>query len=208
MTTTLIDEISRGITPVFAPLTVQQFHQMISDGILLEGAPIELIDGILIRKDRRDKGGDVMTVGPRHATTVKLLGKTLDRVLIGLNCHGQTQQPITLNGLSEPEPDGCIVQGQVEDYASHHPGPAEIAVVIAVADSSLEYDRTTKQRLYAAAGIPVYWIINLRDDVVEVFFRPSPLRERYEDEVHYRAGDEIPLDPGGQRLTVAVDDLL
>lgn len=208
MSTELISDIARGITPVFEPLTVQQYHAMIASGILREGAPVELIEGLLVRKDRRDREGDIMTVGPGHSFTVTNLNDLFDGLLKSAEFHVRTQQPLILSGTSEPEPDGCIVRGSASDYRKHHPGPSDTAVVIEVADSSLEYDRAVKLRKYAAAGIPVYWIVNLRDVMVEAYLRPLPAEERYEDCVKFRPGDVIEITLDSQRLTVQVASLL
>jgi hypothetical protein len=204
----IIDDIAKGSTAVFAPITVQQYHDMISAGILLEGAPVELIDGLLVQKDRSDNGGPATMVGPRHATTVHRLPKTLDPALVGEPFHCRTQLPVTLSGLGEPEPDGAVVAGTAEEYANHHPGPADVRLVVEVADSSLAYDRTTKQRIYAAACIPLYWIVNLRDNVVEVYETPLPDQGRYQTCVAYHPGDEIAFQLPGREVRVAVSELL
>ena len=74
---------------------------------------------------------------------------------------------------SEPEPDRCVVRGGIRDYSARHPGPADLALVVEVADSSLEDDRMQAD-IYGRAGIPVYWIFNLIDRQVEVYSKPGP----------------------------------
>jgi Uma2 family endonuclease len=76
---------------------------------------------------------------------------------------------------SEPEPDIAIVLGPLERYIDHHPHPSEIALVVEVAETSLIRDRR-KARMYARAGIPHYWIVNLRDRCVEIYSQPEPTR--------------------------------
>ena len=208
MSVGLIDDLANGSNVVFAPITVQQYHAMIAAGILHEGAPVELIDGLLVQKDRRDKGGNIKMVGPRHATTVQKLPHSLDTAMAGAAFHARSQLPVTLSGLGEPEPDCSIVAGTADDYARHHPGPAEISLVIEVADSSLGYDRTTKQRLYATACIPTYWIINLQDDEIEVYETPLPDAGRYQTCVTYRSGSDIPLPLPGLAASLAVSSIL
>jgi hypothetical protein len=208
MSAAVIDELAKGSTAVFAPITVQQYHAMISAGILHEGAPIELIDGLLVQKDRRDKGGSINMVGPRHATTVQKVKRALDATIVGVAFHARSQLPVTLSGLGEPEPDGAVVGGSLDDYANHHPGPADVPLVIEVSDSSLGYDRTTKQRLYAIACIPVYWIVNLQDDVIEVYETPLPDQGRYQTCVTYRDGDEITRRLAGREFRLDVRDIL
>ena len=204
----VIDELTRGSTVAFAPISVQQYHAMISAGILHEGAPVELIDGLMVQKDRRDATGAVNMVGTRHATSVKRLSRGLDGLLAGQSWHSQSQQPVTINGMSEPEPDAAVVRGQPDDYAQHHPGPAEVPLVIEVADSSLGYDRTTKQRLYSTAGIPTYWIVNLQEDVIEVYETPLLDKGRYQTCVAYRSGADIPLPLPGLHASLTVNSIL
>src|SRR5437764_815669 len=152
-------------------LTVEQYHRMIDRGILEEGAPIELLDGILVRKDRAKAGEDPRTVGNEHLWAVE----NLRRVMRDVESHGffvLSQQPITLPPDGEPEPDGAIVRGTIDDYRRRKPVAADVSCVIEVADSSLDRDRGTKQRIYADAGIGQYIIINLFEKTVEVYERP------------------------------------
>ena len=74
----------------------------------------------------------------------------------------RSAKPIRLPGQgSEPEPDRCVVRGAIRDYGEYHPGPADIALVVEVADSSLADDRKLADGVYGPAGIPVYWIVNV-----------------------------------------------
>ncbi|MGH7343147.1 MAG: hypothetical protein ACREKH_21885, partial [Candidatus Rokuibacteriota bacterium] len=90
------------------PLSVEQYDRMIEDGILPEDTGVELLDGVLVRKDRGDAGGDPMTVGEVHAfvvTQLAYLGLRLDPARL----HLRTQQPVVIPGAGEPEPDAAIV---------------------------------------------------------------------------------------------------
>jgi Uma2 family endonuclease len=175
-----------------APLTVEQVHAMLHAGILREGEPVELIDGVLVYKDRSDHGGDPMTVGKRHNLTIKLLAR-LDPELSSLGCHMQTQGPLSIPPHDEPEPDGVILRGEPRDYADRVPGTADALCVIEVADSSLEYDRTHKLSLYARANIPQYVIVNLREGVVEVHEGPVAEAGRFARTSVRRAGELLAL---------------
>ncbi|MCA9074235.1 MAG: Uma2 family endonuclease [Planctomycetaceae bacterium] len=208
MPDSLLEEFSTIKSATLEPLTVQQYHAMIKQGILEEGVPIELIDGLLIRKDRRDQGGDIMTVGPRHANIVKRIHRLLADSVAGYRCHVQSQQPVTLNGIQEPEPDAAIVLGHEDDYDDHHPGPGAIPLVIEVADSSLETDRGRKQQNYAVAGIPHYWLVNLRDNTIEHYVNPQPHFEKYEYHTTHRAGETVSFEALGQTFELSVDDIL
>ncbi|MGH7214977.1 MAG: Uma2 family endonuclease [Tepidisphaeraceae bacterium] len=144
-------------------LTVDQYHQLIRSGNLTEDDPVELIEGILVFKMPK-KSPHVMSTGLARREVEPLLPR---------GWHYRSQDPITLSD-GEPEPDGMIVRGTLEDYAARHPGPADVALVIEVADTSLERDRGIKLRSYARAGIPCYWLINLIDRQVEVYEQPDP----------------------------------
>jgi hypothetical protein len=89
---TALERIRVASRPEIARLSVTQFHRMIELGILPEGEPIELIDGILIRKDNSDAGGNPMTHGPKHAFCVQRL-KDLEGRVKPYQCHLRQQLP-------------------------------------------------------------------------------------------------------------------
>jgi len=159
MTVTTLDRTAKNRNQPYR-LTVSQYHGMVEQGILTEGEPFELIDGQVVRKDRSAKGEDSMTVGHRHALTIQKLAG-LSRSIEKFGCHVRTQLPVTIKPHNEPEPDAAFIVGRAEDYRSRHPGPKDALCIVEVADSSLQYDRTVKLRVYAGAGIPRYVIINL-----------------------------------------------
>lgn len=204
----ILEQIVAGEAPGIVPLSVDQYHQMIANGILREGDSIELIDGVLVRKDRADRGGDPMSHGPRHAYSVKRLQRPF-RNVEERGYHLQSQLPVNLGGVQEPEPDLALVRGREEDYARRHPNAADLAAVMEVSDSSLTLDRTTKQRLYASAAIPVYWIVNLADEQIEVYEDPRPAEGAYGRRTDYRRGQSARLSLGpGLEIEVAVADVL
>lgn len=98
---------------------------------------------------------------------------------VGERATVRCQSSLVIRPRSVPEPDIAVVPGPISTYDSAHPTEALLAVE--VADSSLAQDRITKAALYAAAGVPEYWIVNLRDDRVEVLRRPAPVAGRYRD---------------------------
>jgi hypothetical protein len=175
---TLLEELVAGRGPRVLELTVGDVDRMIDAGILQEGAPFELIEGLLVRKDRDASGGDGMAHGVRHALVVSSLARLGPR-LEALGCCLRTQLPVVLSGTSAPEPDVAVLRGALRDFAGRHPGPADLVAVIEVADRSLAHDRGTRQRLYAAAGVRQYWIVNLVDDQLEVYEEPIPSAGRY-----------------------------
>jgi Uma2 family endonuclease len=208
MAVTLLEQIAVGEAPPFVSFNVEQYHEMIRLGIVPEGAPVELIDGLLVWKDRSARGADPMSQDPRHALTIKCLQR-LERRLESFDCHLQLQLPITLSETSEPEPDAAIVKGQPEAYADHHPTPADVIAAMEVADSSLRFDRSTKQRKYALAGIGQYWIVNLAENQIEVYQEPLVADGRYLRRDDYRPGQVLSLALGSSgTIEVAVSEIL
>ena len=208
MTTELFDEIVAGRAPSLVPLTVEQFHEMITAGIVPEGSPIELIEGFMVYKDRGAAGDKMMGHNPRHALIVSRLLILLSNWCNTIGYHLRIQLPLTLSKLSSPEPDAAIIVGGPDAYADRHPSPSEIGAVFEVADSSLRFDRTTKQLLYATAEVPVYWIINLAEGQVEVHSRPDAARGRFAEQRDYRPGESITLGVGTHALQIDVAALL
>lgn len=163
------------------PLSLEQYHRMIEAGVVGEDDPVELIDGYLVAKDQGRGPG--MGHGPTHAAGLR---QTFDllKAILGGNWVVQSQLPITLGmasglGGREPEPDVTVAEGPRQRYATHHPDPSEIRLLVEVADSSLTIDRTVKAPLYAAAGIERYWIVNLVDRQIEVYADPDPATSQY-----------------------------
>ncbi|QDT51426.1 hypothetical protein Pan258_55150 [Symmachiella dynata] len=174
MISPLLSEVVAGRAPELMTFTVDQYHQLTQSGVLLEGAPVELIDGVIVCKDRRDGEGSTMNHGPNHGFVVSELFEILRSQLHVATHHVRNQLPVTLTDCTEPEPDLAVVVGMRADYLKRHPGPADIRAVIEVADSSRNYDRTTKQRIYASANIPTYWVVNLPENRLETFRQPDP----------------------------------
>jgi Uma2 family endonuclease len=144
-------------------LTSADYYQMMESGIIREGERVELILGQIFTMAAK---------GTRHTVSTtkllkELLGLVADRAVV------RCQDPITLPNNSEPEPDIVIARLRSDDYVNSHPSPADIILVIEVADSTIKFDRETKAPLYAAAGINEYWIVNLIDDRLEIYRQPE-----------------------------------
>ena len=144
-------------------LRVAQYHTMIDVGILTEDDAVELINGWLVNK---------MPKNPKHRLVTQLTREALAKA-ISSNWYVDAQEPITTTD-SEPEPDVVIVRGKRRQYADRHPGPKDLALVVEVADTSLQRDRTTKKQLYARVAIPEFWIINLLEYQLEKYTDPLP----------------------------------
>ena len=200
---TLIQQIAAGESPPFAPLSVEQYVQMAETGILPTTPRVELLDGLLVLKDRRDGEGNIMTVGPRHTLFGQRLFLHIHAKLARLGWHARHEQPIAIPPYQAPEPDVAVVRGPDTDYGHRLPEPADTAAVMEVSYSSLHTDRTTKLQRYAAAGIPVYWIVNLAEQCVEQYGDPIPSEARYNTHAiaGWTADLTLPL-PDGQTIVV------
>ena len=143
-------------------LSVDQYHAMIRAGILTTDDPVELLEGWLVAK---------MSKNPSHRNVTRLIRQALER-LVPAGWYVDTQEPITTVD-SEPEPDVTVIRGDTRHYLDRHPGPPDVALVVEVADATLQRDRGFKKRLYARAGIPVYWVVNLPERQFEVYTDPS-----------------------------------
>lgn len=176
--------------PIF-PLTVDQYHELIRSGKLNESDPVELLEGILVFK---------MPKNAPHATSNGLVRRAVDR-LLPPDWHYRSQEPITLAD-GEPEPDGAVARGSIEDYAAAHLRGQDVALVIEIADTSLERDRGIKLRSYARARIPEYWIINLVEREIEVYSDPDPVggSPTYRRHRTFQADSRIPLVVDGHPL--------
>lgn len=138
-----------------------------------------------------------MPHGKQHAGSVRRLNQVFVTTLAS-EWVVQCQLPVALDtpdnpGGSAPEPDLAVAVGPNSRYCDHHPGPKEIRLVVEVADSTLGYDRSVKGRLYARAGIGIYWIVNLNDRQLEVYTRPNSLAERYRSRSVLAEKDQITL---------------
>lgn len=141
--------------------TVEQYYQMAETGILAPDERVELIEGEII---------EMSPIGPRHAMCVdRLVQLFVER--LGRTVHLRSQNPVRLSNYSEPEPD--ITLAKRIDYSTRHPQGDDIFLTIEVSDSTLEKDRTLKQKVYANANIPEFWIVNLPEDVIEVYHKPA-----------------------------------
>jgi hypothetical protein len=145
----------------FYRFTVEQYHRMIETGVLTNHDRVELKEGWVVSK---------VTHNPPHAFAVWLLQNVLSPRLPA-EWIMRAQLPITLTD-SEPEPDVVVARGPGSRYATHHPHPRDIALVVEVADTSLAEDRELNCRIYARARIPVHWIVNIPEKQVEVYTIP------------------------------------
>lgn len=181
------------------PITVEQYHRMQDNGAIRKEDRCELIRGFLVEKPK---------IKPPHASAIRRLTRAL-LALLGEQAVVQFQLPITLSD-SEPEPDAVIATGVDEDYDTRHPGPEDILFLIEVSDSSLNFDRTVKLPLYAEAGVPQYWIINVAEKSIEVYAHPRGGKNPgYRKPAIHNRKDSVPVVVAGKKLgTIPVAKIL
>ncbi|HEX4963188.1 MAG TPA: Uma2 family endonuclease [Thermoanaerobaculia bacterium] len=172
--------------------TRQEYERLAEAGFFPPDSRVELVEGIVY---------DMAAQGVGHTTSTHLAAETLRPAF--RDCYLRIQSPLALGPRSEPEPDIAIVPGKPRDYSTCHPTTA--LLVVEVADHSLLHDRRHKLPVYAAAGIPEAWILNLKRKVLEVYREPG--KKGYTSTALLRAGDSVsPLARPG--VAIAVADLL
>lgn len=143
--------------------TCAEYETMLAAGILSEHDRVELIEGEILQ---------MSPIGSPHAGCVNRSNGVFSRLLQG-RAIVSVQNPLVLGEISEPEPDLVLLRPRADFYAESHPGPADVLLVVEVADASLGFDRRVKAPLYARAGVAEIWIVDLPGQAVEVHRRPS-----------------------------------
>ena len=143
--------------------TLDEYHRMIDASVLHEDERVELIRGEIVQ---------MTPIGIRHAASVarlndELLGRLRGRAILW------PQNPVTILPDSEPQPDIVLLHYRTDFYRTAMPGPADVVLIVEVADSSVRYDPNVKRALYAEAGMPEYWLVNLPADRIEVYRDPQ-----------------------------------
>lgn len=141
---------------------VTEFNRMAEAGIFTADDRVELIEGEII---------EMSPIGSRHAACVGRLTE-----LFGQRKFAESivwvQNPVHMDDYSEPIPDVALLKRRDDFYAEGHPAPADVLLIVEVADTSLGYDRIVKLSLYARANIPEVWIINLPEEIIELYAQP------------------------------------
>ncbi len=159
--------------------SVGEYYAMAEAGILTENDRVELLDGEIV----------VMApIGNRHQSSVDGHVEMFTLRLQG-RANVRVQGPVRLDDDNEPEPDVALLRRRDDYYATGHPGPDDVLLLIEVADSTLEFDRNVKLRLYAQAGIPEVWISNLSNRRVESY--TDPTEDGYATVRYFEAGNSV-----------------
>jgi Uma2 family endonuclease len=176
-------------------LTVDDFNYMAENGRFSPTDRLELIEGEIY---------EMSPIGRLHARCVDLLNHFLNKYSAE-DVIVRVQSPVILDDLTEPQPDISILRFQADFYKQSHPKPADVLLIIEVADSTVEYDRTIKFPKYATAGIPETWLINLEAERIEV--HSNPKANIYGMVKIYQRGEEV-LSETMPELKLKADDIL
>jgi Uma2 family endonuclease len=158
-------------------ITLDEYHRMVEARIFGEDDRLELLEGVIARTSAQS---------PEHARVIWWLNNTLARLLPPSLCVGP-QLPLTVSSSSEPEPDLSVVEAGWP--ADEHPRSARL--VVEVSAGFLRQDRGVKAAIYARAGIPEYWIVNLADRCVEVHRDPDVGAGRYRTLLTFADGQAL-----------------
>jgi Uma2 family endonuclease len=168
----------------------QEYESLVAAGAFAPNTHVQLIDGEIVEMTPQSRA---------HAVATRAVEEGL-RIAFPAGYDIQVQMPLALGEAAEPEPDVAVVPGSFRDYRDAHPEHA--VLIVEVADTSLEFDRTRKAELYARTRIPEYWIVNLVDRRLEVF--RGPQASRYEIQLTLNADDSVsPIIEPEMRLHVA-----
>ncbi len=143
--------------------TVKEYHKLGEMGFFHPEERVELLSGNIIT---------ITAKGTANTSATRRTANVL-RDILGNQVDVYYKSPIALDDNSEPEPDIAVVRIDPFDYATHHPTPSEVYLIIEVADSSLTFDREIKAKAYARSGITDYWVLNVNERQLHVFREPA-----------------------------------
>lgn len=187
----MVERLESGLSAEqIRPLKRREYDRLVEDGAF-EDERLELLKGWIVL---------VSPQGARHATVIRTLNKLLTLALSD-RADVQVQSPLAVSDDSEPEPDLAVIE--MGDYLAEHPATAHLVIEVAV--TSQAKDRGIKAGLYAAAGVPEHWLVDLEENRVEVFTEPAG--EAYQRQEIRQPGDAITLQRHPD-LTVSVSDFL
>lgn len=175
--------------------TVEEYYKMAEMGILKAGDRVELIRGEIV---------EMSPIGTRHAACVSRLTRLLT-IRLGNRATASPQNPVRLDNDSEPQPDVALLQPREDFYEEQHPQPADIFLLIEVADTTVESDRSIKIPLYAENNIAEVWLVNLPENCLEVYRQPTATG--YQSVGNFYRGDRLSLQAFPD-VSLSVDEVL
>jgi Uma2 family endonuclease len=164
--------------------TIEEYELMLEAGVFQEDDHIELIGGEIV---------DMPPIGPGHGFGVSNLVMLL-APRVGTSAILWVQSPVRISPNARPEPDVALLMPRPDLSPTSPPIAADVLLVIEVSDSSVDYDRKVKKGLYAEAGIAEYWIVNLQDQIIEVYSDPAD--GEYIEATRAKRGDTLTLPVG------------
>ena len=176
------------------PFTIDTYQRLAELGVLREDDRVELIAGQVV---------EMTPIGDAHASCVRRLNRLFARTLLDVAVI-DVQDPLVLGQHDAPQPDVTLLKPRDDAYP-HHPGPADTLLVVEVADTSIVYDRDVKIPLYARAGIPEAWLVDLTADRIQVYREPAG--GEYASVRSVPRGDTIAL-VAFPTVTISVDEVL
>ena len=177
--------------------TVTQFRQLLRDGTIGPQERVELIDGLVVNK---------VSKNPPHILVGKLLFSGLQGI-VPVGWHVTKDDDVVVSDHDQPQPDLAVVRGSPRDYLDRYATAADIGLAAEISESTLASDRLIKIPRYASGNIPVYWIVNLIDEQVEVY--TNPVGATYSDRAVFTRGQEIPVVIDGRLVgRIAVSEIL
>jgi Uma2 family endonuclease len=186
-------------------LTIEQFDRMVRDGTLDEDEPVELLNGVLVTK---------MPKNPPHRVATRKTVRALERVLPA-GWIAQKEEALVMPPGNKWEPDVAVVRSELEFDSARDATAADCCMVVEIAETNLARARAEKLPAYAAAGIPVYWIVNLSGGatpgqaMVEVYTDPDQAMGQYRSRVDLQRGDDVSVVIDGREVgRIAVADLI
>ena len=174
---------------------VTEYYQMAKAGVLKPDDRVELLEGEIIK---------MSPIGSPHAACVARSSDALRRITKRATIIW-VQNPVRLNDFSEPVPDIALLKPRKDFYAARHPTPADVLLIIEVADTTLLKDRNVKVPLYARAGIPETWLVNLPKQLIEVY--SELLKGKYRKCRKFKRGETV-VSTTVAGLSLKVSDVL
>jgi Uma2 family endonuclease len=175
--------------------SVEDWHRMGEMGFFLPDTRAELIEGEII---------DMAPIGSSHAGHVNRLNHLFSTQIAG-SAIVSVQNPVKLGNFSEPQPDMMVLRFDPHFYSKTHPTPDDVLLLIEVSDTTVRYDRNVKKPLYARYGIIEYWLVNLKDNCIEVYLKPQAQDYTL---IHIKHKNEIIVPSQLPQITIAVSDVL
>lgn len=179
--------------------TVREFQRLAEIGVLHEDDRCELVRGFIYA---------AMPPNPPHVETLHRVRRRVSALTDPLGLNLGIQDPIALAD-SQPLPDLYVANGPEGRFATDHPTPSDLVLVVEVSDTTVAYDQGTKLELYAEAGVQVYWVVNIPAQRVEVYTQPAGGQSpTYQTQTDYPPGQSVPVVLAGQTVgSIPVSEL-